>query len=69
MSFGIGDVISVGDLILKPWKTCAEAPDQMDEAAEDVKNMMENLHYLGETVGKPDSFVQTRGRKLYGFYG
>ncbi|KAL9119034.1 MAG: hypothetical protein Q9187_004413 [Circinaria calcarea] len=64
MSFGIGDAISVGDLILKAWKTCSEAPDQMDAAAEDVKNMMENLHYLGETVGKPDSFVQTRGRKL-----
>ena len=62
--FGIGDAITVGNLILRAWKTCAEAPDKVDEAAEDVKLMMDNLQYLGKMVGKPDSFVKTKGRKM-----
>lgn len=62
--FGIGDAITVGDLILRAWKTCAEAPDKVDEAAEYVQQMMKNLRYLGETVGKADSFVKTKGREM-----
>lgn len=66
--FGIGDAITVGNLILGAWKTCAEAPDKVGEAAEGVKQMIGYLQHLGETVGKPDSFIQTKGRKMYGYY-
>ena len=59
MSFGIGEAITLFELVVKAWTACADAPGKVHNAEADFKSTIASLKYLEKMTKKQGSFIMS----------